>query len=100
MTTHLEVSCRSAGEWERAIVEGYRIWRQVHSLGDGLLEVDFTRGTIVLAAARLLNCQLPFPQTRHLERYRFGELPRLSWEPSSILTTGPLTLLDPLSVCS
>ena len=33
MTTHLEVSCRSEGEWERAIVEGFRIW----SLEEGVL---------------------------------------------------------------
>ena len=49
MTAHLEVSCRAEGEWERAIVDGFRIWRQVRDLGECRLEADLERGAIVLA---------------------------------------------------
>ena len=49
MTAHLEVSCRAEGEWERAIVDGFRIWRQVRDLGEGRLEADLERGAIALA---------------------------------------------------
>ena len=49
MTAHLEVSCRAEGEWERAIVDGFRIWRQVRDLGEGRLQTDLERGTIALA---------------------------------------------------
>ena len=49
MTAHLEVSCRAEGEWERAILEGFRIWRQVRALGEGRLEANLELGTIELA---------------------------------------------------
>ena len=50
MTAHLEVRCRTEGEWERAIVHGFGIWRQVRDLGEGRLEVDLEHGAIVLAS--------------------------------------------------
>ena len=50
MTAHLEVSCRAEAKWERAIVDGFRIWRQVRDLGEGRVEVDLESGTIVLAS--------------------------------------------------
>ena len=48
MTAHLEVSCRTAGEWERAIMEGFRLWRQVRTLGEARLHADLEQGTIEL----------------------------------------------------
>ena len=50
MTAHLEVSCRAEREWERAIVDGFRIWRRVRGLGEGRLKVDLEHGTIELGA--------------------------------------------------
>lgn len=50
MTAHLEVSCRSEAEWEKAIVDGFGIWRQVRDLGEGKVEVDLESGTILLAS--------------------------------------------------
>ena len=50
MTAHLEVSCRTEGEWEQAIVHGFRIWRQIRDLGEGRLKVDLEHGAIVLAS--------------------------------------------------
>ena len=47
MTAHLEVSRRAEGEWERAIMEGFQIWRQIRDSGEGKIEADLERGTIV-----------------------------------------------------
>ncbi len=49
MTAHLEVSCRSEGEWERAILTGFRVWRQVRAKGQGHLLADLERQTLDLA---------------------------------------------------
>lgn len=49
MTAHLEVSCRSEGEWERAILTGFRIWRQVKARGHGHLIADLERQTLHFA---------------------------------------------------
>ena len=49
MTSHLEVSCRTEGDWERAIVTGFDIWRQVRARGKGKLRADLEKGTIELA---------------------------------------------------
>ena len=49
MTAHLEVSCRSEGEWERAILTGFRIWRQVKTRGQGHLIADLERQALDFA---------------------------------------------------
>ena len=49
MTSHLEVSCRTEGDWERAIMTGFRIWRQVRAKGKGHLMADLEKGTVELA---------------------------------------------------
>ena len=49
MTSHLEVSCRTEGDWERAIMTGFDIWRQVRAKGKGQLRADLEKGTIELA---------------------------------------------------
>ena len=48
MTSHLEVSCRTEGEWERAIMEGFNLWRQVKAKGKGFLHADLEERTIKL----------------------------------------------------
>ncbi len=44
LTAHLEVSCRSAREWEQAIVTGFEVWRAVRGQGGGSILVDLERG--------------------------------------------------------
>lgn len=48
MTAHLEVSCRTEGDWERAIMEGFNLWRQVKAKGKGFLHADLEERTIKL----------------------------------------------------
>ena len=48
MTSHLEVSRCTEGDWERAIMTGFQVWRQVRTNGGGRLWVDLERGTIEL----------------------------------------------------
>ena len=48
MTSHLEVSCRTEGDWERTIMEGFSLWRQVKAKGKGTLRVDLEERTIEL----------------------------------------------------
>ncbi|MGA2256101.1 MAG: nucleotide kinase domain-containing protein [Thermoguttaceae bacterium] len=40
MTTHLEVSVCTPGEWEQAIVQGFAVWREIKKCGDGTLVVN------------------------------------------------------------
>ena len=49
MTSHLEVSARTEGDWERAIMTGFDIWRKVKGKGKGRIHADLERGTICLA---------------------------------------------------
>ena len=48
MTSHLEVSCRTEGDWERAIMTGFRIWRQIRAKGKGHIHADLEKGTVEL----------------------------------------------------
>ena len=48
MTSHLEVSARTEGDWERAIMTGFDIWRQVKAKGKGRIRADLQQGTIEL----------------------------------------------------
>jgi NTP pyrophosphatase (non-canonical NTP hydrolase) len=48
MTSHLEVSARTEGDWERAIMTGFDIWRQVKAKGKGKIRADLEKGTIEL----------------------------------------------------
>ena len=48
MTSHLEVSARTEGDWERAIMTGFNIWRQVKANGKGRIHADLERGVIEL----------------------------------------------------
>lgn len=46
MTAHLEVADRTAGEWERAILDGFAVWRRVRAAGGGVVTADRRSGTI------------------------------------------------------
>ena len=48
MTSHLEVSARTEGNWEQAIMTGFNIWRQVKAKGKGRIHADLDQGTIEL----------------------------------------------------
>ncbi|WP_353930181.1 nucleoside triphosphate pyrophosphohydrolase family protein [Okeanomitos corallinicola TIOX110] len=46
MTSHLEVSRCSLGDWEKAILMGYDVWRQVEKNRGGTVIVDLDRRSI------------------------------------------------------
>ena len=48
MTSHLEVNACTEGDWERAIMAGFDIWRQVKAKGKGRIHADLEQGTIEL----------------------------------------------------
>ena len=48
MTSHLEVSCRTEGDWERAIMTGFDLWCQVRAKGKGRIRADLENGTVEL----------------------------------------------------
>ncbi len=48
MTEHLEVRRCTTGEWERAIIQGFAVWREIKERGSGTLIVDLDARTITL----------------------------------------------------
>ena len=46
MTSHLEVQCCTAGEWEAAILRGFEVWRAVTGSGGGIVGVDLDRRSV------------------------------------------------------
>jgi NTP pyrophosphatase (non-canonical NTP hydrolase) len=46
LTRGLEVSHRAAWEWERAIFDGYRVWRQLRDAGSGIVVGDLYARTL------------------------------------------------------
>ena len=46
MTEHLEVSERTAGDWEAAITEGFRVWRKIVEHGGGRVSLDLDKREI------------------------------------------------------
>ena len=51
MVRHLEVSACSPGEWEHAIIEGFRVWREVKKRRGGTVDVDLDKRRISLRDA-------------------------------------------------
>ena len=51
LTEHLEVSRRTEADWERAIVTGFQIWREVRAAGQGHICADLEKGDIWMADA-------------------------------------------------
>ncbi len=48
LTSHLEVSRCSEGDWEHAIMAGFQVWRQVWANGGGRLRTDLVQRSIEL----------------------------------------------------
>jgi hypothetical protein len=48
MTSHLEVCRCSAGEWEKAVMDGFAVWRVINERGSGSIEVNLDERTIRL----------------------------------------------------
>lgn len=48
ITSHLEVNVRNVYDWQRAILEGYDIWRYVRSTGNGRIIADLNTRIIKL----------------------------------------------------
>ena len=46
MTSHLEVSDRTAAEWEETILSGFAVWRRVRAAGGGVVTADRQQGTL------------------------------------------------------
>jgi NTP pyrophosphatase (non-canonical NTP hydrolase)/uncharacterized protein YdcH (DUF465 family) len=46
MTAHLEVSVRSYKEWQKAILHGYDIFRQLQANSGGFVSIDLLQGSI------------------------------------------------------
>ncbi|MDZ8070428.1 MAG: nucleoside triphosphate pyrophosphohydrolase family protein [Nostoc sp. DedQUE08] len=46
MTGHLEVSQCSLGDWEKAIIMGYNVWRQVEKNRGGIVVIDIDSSSI------------------------------------------------------
>lgn len=46
MTSHLEVAQCSLGDWERAILKSYEIWRKVEKNGGGIIIIDLDESSI------------------------------------------------------
>ena len=46
MTSHLEVSRCTEGDWERAIIAGFQVWRQVRASGGGHVRADLESRSI------------------------------------------------------
>jgi NTP pyrophosphatase (non-canonical NTP hydrolase) len=50
VTSHLEVSACSVGDWERAVLQGYAVWREVVRHNGGRVAVDLDAQTITYAS--------------------------------------------------
>jgi hypothetical protein len=48
MVTHLEVSVCTTGEWERAIVRGFSVWRELRKRKSGTVGLDLDNRCISL----------------------------------------------------
>ena len=52
LTADLEVSRRSYADWERAIIEGYRVWRKVYEKRGGTVTCNFVKRRLFFRAPR------------------------------------------------
>jgi NTP pyrophosphatase (non-canonical NTP hydrolase) len=50
VTSYLEVAVCSVGDWERAILQGFAVWREIMNHRGGAVTVDLDAGTITYAA--------------------------------------------------
>jgi hypothetical protein len=49
MTSHLEVAQCSLNDWEKAIIVGYELWREVSGNQGGTVVVDLTKKTLYMS---------------------------------------------------
>lgn len=84
LTSHLEAQRCSAKEWEHAILEGYRVWRQVREHGHGTIVGDLLARTIVYEP-----CEAEAPVKRARRCQGFGRCfsIRQLWTTSSPTTS-------------
>ena len=62
MTRHLEVSTRTAAEWQNAIIQGFDVWRRIVDSGGGSVRVERLERRISFlgrGAQRRFNAELP-----------------------------------------
>ena len=57
MSAHLEVRQCSAGEWEMAILQGFRVWRAVAAANGGRITVDLDQRSVAYLGPRESNHQ-------------------------------------------
>jgi hypothetical protein len=50
MTEHLEVSQCSTHDWEKAILDGYAVWRKIHQNSGGIITIDRANRSIIYHA--------------------------------------------------
>jgi NTP pyrophosphatase (non-canonical NTP hydrolase) len=51
MVSHLEVAACTAGEWEHAIIEGFKVWREIKRRAGGTVDLDLDQRTIRVRGA-------------------------------------------------
>jgi NTP pyrophosphatase (non-canonical NTP hydrolase) len=51
LTTHLEVDLRTMKDWQDAILNGFRVWRQVRASNGGVIDVDLDARSIQYVGA-------------------------------------------------
>ncbi|MFF2952642.1 nucleoside triphosphate pyrophosphohydrolase family protein [Kitasatospora sp. NPDC057965] len=50
MTAHLEVGAHRAADWEKAILTGYSVWRQLRKEGGGVIDLDLDQQSMTVRA--------------------------------------------------
>ena len=65
LTSGLEVSQRSLSDWEKAILAGYEIWRQVNQNGGGIVSVDLNARSITYRPGRVKLKSKPAKAVNH-----------------------------------
>ena len=65
MTSHLEVAQCTLGDWEKAILASYEVWRQVQKNQGGKVIVDLNARSIIFR-----KCSVPLPCSRKIGRFR------------------------------
>jgi NTP pyrophosphatase (non-canonical NTP hydrolase) len=58
MTSHLEVARCSLGDWEKAILAGYEVWREVEKNRGGVVVVDLNKKTLYKSAENITAIEL------------------------------------------
>jgi NTP pyrophosphatase (non-canonical NTP hydrolase) len=64
MASDFEVSVRTMGDWERAILIGFDVWNSLHENGGGIVTVDLNKGTMFYAS---LSKASSLPRAKRLQ---------------------------------